>query len=140
MIEELIEKINDTLEEVDEIQVFYDYPESQLSGYPAVVFFPRDFTNDYDSTAENAKTINFSLFVLQECKVATIKEVFENIMPKTIDSIVAQFDEDWSQGVITGGNRVWWTLASGGWSVVTGQDGEMVQAELTLQVRLNNSI
>lgn len=140
MFETLITKINTTLSSVTEIQVVYKYPETKLSGYPAVVFFANDFSNVYDSTAENSKEYNFTLFVLQETKVAGLSNVYTTIMPKVLDAIIAKFDTDWSQGSTSQGHRIWWTMTSGTWQVINGLAGEMVQAELNLKINVNTNV
>ena len=140
MFHTLISKINTALSEVTSVQEYYDYPETKISGYPAVVFFANDFQNNFDSTAENSKVYNFSIFVLQETKTATIKTVYKTIMPKVLDDIIAKFDSTWSQGASTAGHRIWWTMTGGTWAVVQGQDGEMVQAELNLQINVNTNL
>lgn len=124
------------------LQVVYDYPESNITGYPAVIFFPTNYTNEYDSVQENAKTYVYSVYVLLELKVLGKQTAYNTTMPDILDKIIAEFDKDWNQGQTVNQNRVWWNLSSGAWLLVDtdSQKEAFLQAELTLTIRTNNNI
>jgi hypothetical protein len=123
------------------IQALYDYPETNLAGYPACIYFPSSFTNEYDSTQENAKTYQFTIFLLLETKRLGLAKAYNDAMPKLLDEVIAKFDEDWNQGQTTvGQHRIWWTLSNGAWGLVTAEKETYLQAELTLTIRFNTNI
>ena len=141
----LIDSIKDTLDELtgtgQPLQVAYDYPRKDLEGYPAAIFFPASFTNQYDSTTENKKEYTFSIFLLTETRVMGLQNAYNTAMPELVDDVIAKFDEDWNQGQTTiGEHRVWWTIASGAWALVEAEKETYLQAELTLTVSFNTNV
>lgn len=144
MIATLVQNIKTTLNTLvgsgKPIQAVYSYPETSLTGFPSAIFFLTDYLNNFDSNEENSKEVRFSIFILCELKVGGISNVYESVMPGLIDTVVAKFDDTWNQGATVSGNRVWWNLSSGSWVRVEVQQETVLQAELILTVKYNNSI
>lgn len=145
MWETLISQIKTTLDELtgsgNPLAYVYDFPQTKIEGYPAALFFPSNFSNRYDSTVENAKEYQFSIFLLLETEIAGMQTSYNTIMPALLDQVIAKIDEDWDGGQTTiGSHRIWWTLGSGAWGLVEGEKQTYLQAELTLTVKFNSNI
>lgn len=134
MYQALITKIKDTLDLVTEIKEYYAYPESKYTGYPAVIFTPSDLENNFETTNENKKIYQFTMFVIISLNNTTKQAVFETHMPTVIDAIIAQFDQDWDMGVIAN-HRIRALINAGSWGVEVAQDGEIAVAQLNLSVK-----
>jgi len=142
MFTDIISKINTVLQALISdnekyLAAKYDYPEENVTTYPAAVFFPANFTNQYDNVAENRKVYTFTIFLLQEMNVQTKSNAYTVSMPALLDEIIQAFDESWNQGASSDGNRIWWTLTNGAWVEIKMQNGNALQAELTLEVKVN---
>lgn len=131
----LIPKIKTTLESVSELAVVYDYPESKYTGYPAAIFFPVAFDNQFLTNEENLKGFNFKIVIITESKVKGTQNASNVVLAKAVDAVISQFDQDWSQGALDG-HRIWWKLNAGDWAMSVEQDSKMVYAELNLIVNL----
>jgi hypothetical protein len=141
----LIENIKTTLDTLtgsgQPLQVVYDYPEPNITGYPVAIFFPASFTNAYDSNVENKKAYSFSIFLLTETRRLGLQTAYNTAMPELVDAVIAKFDEDWNQGqTIVGEHRVIWTLESGAWGRIEAEKETYLQAELTLTVSFNSNV
>jgi hypothetical protein len=134
MYETLIAQIRSTLAEVSLVKEIFAYPETEYTKYPAVVFYPADLANSYATTAENAKEYRFSLFVIVELKNISKQQVFESVLPKTVDAVIAQFDQDWNFGTVDG-HRVRALLSTALWDTQQIQNGEVAFAQLTLVIK-----
>ena len=131
----LISKINDTLNGVSNIKEVFAYPATKLTKYPTAIFFPSGFDNQYATTAENMKTYEFKVYIVVGAKQKSIQDIYNTVMPNTVDAVIEQFDNEWDYDVIDG-NRVWTQLETGGWSVSSEQDNLEVTAELTLLIKV----
>ena len=135
----LISKIDTTLDKVDKISKIYNYPETKLKGFPAVLFRPDTFENSFESVKENFKIYRFSMWVVVSSdETKTMEDVFGTILPDVVDDIVAQFDEDWDGGTIDG-HRCWIKIDSGIWGVDETQDSVAGFAELDLVIKVLTS-
>ena len=137
-----IKSILDTLTGVGQkLSVVYDHPLNKgdtISGYPAVVFYPVAHENAFMSNEENFKEYRFKVFVLVECEVASIENVFKTILAEAVDDVVQKFDDEWNGGVISG-HRVWYRMTSGDWYLDQEESGLVATAELNLLIKLATS-
>jgi len=131
----LISKIKTSLEAVDSVKEVFNYPRSKLSKYPSIVFFPNGLDNEYNNTGENLKTYKFSIFLVIGAIQTTIDTVYNTIMPKALDEVLAQLDKDWNTGTIDG-HRAWSQVETGSWSLSTEQNSIELTAELTLNIKV----
>jgi len=132
-------QIQNTLDKCGTISTTYNYPESDLEGYPAVVYFPDDFENSFSTVAENEKIYRWKLWVIVKAGGAkNTQTVMDTILADTVDEVVNQFDADWDGGRIDG-NRVSSLLDSGVWAVNENEDGKVAFAELNLRIKVNTS-
>jgi len=135
MYEQLISKIKATLETVTAIQVIYPYPTTNLKKYPAAIFFPDAFENSFQSTADNQKVYRFRMFIVVGATQKTKFDIFNVVLPKTVDAVVQAFDDGWDAGTISG-HRATKLINSGLWSMAVTQEGLEATAELSLEVRV----
>lgn len=134
MYELLIAEIRDTLNGVTQIKEVFAYPETKYTKYPAALFYPADLTNSFETTKENAKEYRFNLYVVVELKNLTKQRAFEEVLPRTVDAVIAQFDAGWDMGVI-GGHRVRALINTGFWDTQQTEHGEIAFAQLNLVIK-----
>ena len=134
MYQIIIPQIKAILEDTELVKEVFAYPTAKITKYPAVIFYPSDFTNAYETTAENAKEYRFRLFVVVELKNLSEAEAFESVLPKVVDNIIAKFDQEWNYGTVAG-HRVRALLGSGVWGVIEDKAGKEAYAELNLSIK-----
>jgi len=134
MYDTLIAQIKATLESIGAIKVVYAHPVTDVANYPAVIFFPDAFQNTFQSTADNSKVYRFHMYVVVGTNQKDNTSIFETVLPKAVDAVLAAFDAGWDGGMV-GGHRVWLLVNSGLWSMSVTQSGIEAQAELTLEIR-----
>lgn len=139
MWETLIEKIRTTFTAVDKVQLVLPHPIDnldQLERFPAVVFFPDTDNNTFETNAENMKQYRFRAFVFIQLNEQTnAQKIYTDAMPKVIDAIYAQFDQDWDMGTVDG-HRVWVLLEGGRWDTdASSAKGKIVYAELNIRIK-----
>lgn len=136
MYETLFTKIKTTLGKVARVQKTFNWPDGDIKESPAVFFRPAGFTNDFETGSENYKTYRFTVVVLISANNTTKENVFDNAMPKAVDDIVAQFDEDWNFGTVDG-HRVWTKIDSADeWQMSDEESGLVAYAPLNLEIKM----
>lgn len=131
----IINKIKEILEAVSEIKIVYGYPNSKLDKFPCAIYLPSSFDNDYADSSSNFKIYRFKIFVVVGVKQTTLDNVYSNIMPKTLDSVLQAFDSNWDFDSIDG-HRAWSKIDTGGWQLTDDQDGATLSAEIDLEVKI----
>lgn len=140
MWQELITKINATLETVTLVKDYFSTPKENLSKYPAVFFKPAGFQNNFETGQENSQTYRFLMIVIIGCNGTTAETAFGTILPKVVDAITDAFDEGWDYGTING-HRVRVKIDSADeWQVSEGKEGAEVYAPLSIEIRLVKNI
>jgi len=138
--QEIIPLIKSALESVQpEIKQVFASPQTRFSKFPAVVFYPSTFDNEFATNRENQEVYQFRVYVIIGTKQAGLNETFEEILPKAVDAIGDKFRSDWNQGVIDN-HRVWVVLSSGDWGAIQTQDGYEAYAELNLTIKVLTSV
>lgn len=121
------------------IKAVYAYP---ISGspktYPAVVFFPDTVENVYSTTGDNFKTYRFKMWIIVDLSNTTESNVFENVLPNTVDKVIQEFDGSWSHQIDN--HRAWLIIDSGLWGLIEDVKSRRAFAELTLTYRVSNDI
>ena len=136
-----IKAILDTLKGVGQpLAYVYDYPVSNIEGFPAVMFYPTDFENEYMSVRENKMGYSFDLWVVCETKVAGKQTAFNTILAGAVDDIIEKFAEEWDGGTTSDGHRIWYKIDSGTWGVDIINKSEVVVAPLSLTIKLSRDI
>jgi len=102
----LNQKIVDIIDTITDIQVVYDHPFGEFSGYPAVTVFPSGNSSDYETTAENIRTYAFQIHLFVDISAiqkdangnnvtgqAQLKEAYR-VTRSIVDQIIDKFDQD----------------------------------------------
>jgi len=132
----LIAYLQATLEGVANVKLVFSTPKTKLTAYPAVFFKPDGFENAYETNDENMKTYRFIMLVLVGCTQTTQENIFNTVLPNTVDAIVAAIDGAWNAGTIDG-HRAWATVTSAdAWEVSEEQDGLVAYAPLSVEIKL----
>ena len=134
----LIDKIEDTLEKIGSIKQIIVGPSELIEKYPCVVFYPDSFDNDFASTADNFKIYRFKMFIVVGSAQKSKEDLFGTILPKAVDDVIAQFDEDWDAGNIEG-HRAWALLNSGVWGFSKTDKGIEAWAEINVIIKLQTT-
>jgi len=136
----LIDKIKSTLESVSNIKLIKAYPTSKLDNtYPAAIFYPVTIENEYMSSQEDFRIYNFKLWLVVNANQVTKSELYETILPNTVDAVLEQFADDWNVNAIDG-HRVWMKIDSGNWGLSKDTAGEEAFAEFNIQIKLSTNI
>lgn len=135
MYETLIEKIKTTLAGVAMVKEVFAYPAEKFNRLPAVVFYPSDFTNAYETNEENAKEYRFILFAFVDLNNLSEQTAFEETLPRLADAIIAAFDTGWDYGTTVAGSRIRTLLNAGTWATQQTQNGKVAYVQLTLTIR-----
>lgn len=131
----ILSKINTILSGITEIKELFAYPASKITKYPAVIYFPYSFDNQFDNSQENFKTYVFKIFVVVGATQKSLSSIYSSILPNAIDAVLEAFDEGWNFDTIDG-HRAWARLNTGQWIVSGEQDGLEVSAEIDLTVKV----
>lgn len=135
MYETLLAKIQTTLDSIPRVKQSFNFPKTKITAYPAVFYFPAGFENTYETNAENFKIYRFNMVVMVGVPQKGMEESAD-VLARTVSAIIAQFDEDWNQGVIDG-HRAWAKIdSSESWQVSEEQDGLEMYATLNVEIRL----
>jgi len=136
-----IKTILDTLTGTGQpLSIVYDYPTSDISGFPAVMFNPSSFENEFMSVSENKLGYSFDIFVICETKVAGKQTAFNTILANAVDKVIDKFRDEWNGGTTSDGHRIWYKIDSGIWGVDMIQDSECVIAQLKLTIKLASNV
>ena len=139
---DIIAKIKETLEKVDEIGSIYPYPigkETRPESYPFAMFFPDNIDNSFSDTASNRKTLTFQLYLTVNIANITTENVYTDVLPTLVDAVLREFDKDWDYGTSVAGYRTWCQVQNGNWGLVDSEAGLEAFANLTIQVDYSNS-
>lgn len=133
----LITEIKNILNNCSTVQQVFAYPEQKFGSiYPTVVFFPSEFENDFESTKENMEIKGFKMWIICGAKNTTMSHLFENVLPATVDDVLAEFNKNWELNSIDG-QPVWIKIDSGEWGVSNdGTSGREVYAEFDINIKL----
>lgn len=136
MYELLLAKIQTTLEKIARLKQIESVPETKIDKYPAVFYKAESLENAFETGQENQAVYRFMLIVMVGVKQITAETAWNSILPKTLDAVIQQFDQDWNQGTIDG-HRVTVRMESADpWEMSSEQDGLVAYAVLHLEVKL----
>lgn len=137
MLATIISNLKSSLQAVTEIAVVYDRPleqNEQLTGFPAVVFYPDSFDNEFLTNAENLRGYRFVLYVMTEANIKSVADA-TTILANAVDAVLDKFDNVWNGGTIEN-HRVWQKVTQGRWEYSIEQTGVTIIAPLNLIVNL----
>jgi len=135
-------KINTILTAVKtagKLKAVYGYPVSRFpDGYPAIVFYPDEFQNSFETVSQNFRVIRYKIFVVIGVTQTTLNNIFTTVLPGVVDAVISQFDSDWDMSTIDG-NRVWAKIDSGRWGVSEEDKALTAWAELNIEIKLTTN-
>ncbi len=134
----LISYIQDTLEKVTSVKQIIPNPSETIEKYPCVIFFPESFENSFSSTSDNLKIYRFKMFIVVGAEDQTKEFLFNTVLPKVVDDVIAEFDKKWNAGNISG-HRVWALLNSGTWWLTQTDKGAEAGAEMDLMIKVQTT-
>lgn len=135
----IIEQINTVLAGVTSVKEVFNHPATNFTKYPAVVFFPTGVSNVYATTTEDFREYRFKLFCIVGTNQTTVQHIFEDVLPKVCDDILASFAENWSMTSINN-KRVWLRIESGNWGMDNTDKGLTAFAEFDLLIKLSADV
>ena len=136
----LIAKIKTTLGNVDSVKKIIGHPfAGNPDKYPAVIFYPSSFDNDFLTVEENFKVYRFKLWLVNGVETYGDEAIFEEILPKAMDEILEKFDDGWDNGTIDG-HRAWALINTGVFGKSEEEKGATawVESDLIIKVTTNN--
>jgi len=140
---DLIPKIKTVLDTLtgtgQKISTVYDYPTSEIKGYPAVIFKPAPFENIWLTNMENRIGYQFKIWVIQEANVKDLQKAQNIILAGAVDDVIAAFDASWDQGANADGHLYWWQLTTGEWMTAVEKDGQEIYVEMDLIINTINN-
>ena len=135
ILTKIIAEIKTVLGEVDEIAEVKAHGFSKMTKFPAAIFVPETFDNEFLSTNENEETHKFKIWILIGVGEKSLDEIYERILPNAVDGVKEAFNEKWSGSPIDG-HRLWYLLDSGLFGLSEEEKALEAWAELTLTVKL----
>jgi hypothetical protein len=128
----IIPKIEEKLRTVTAVKKVYSYPlDGSPKVYPAVIFYPDNFDNAFQSTRDNEKAYRFRMWVVVNLAGTDEEEAFNTILPNVVDDILATFDTGWDGGTLDG-HRLRFLISSGQWGMSVEEKSKQAWAELLL--------
>ena len=147
---EIVEKLKDIFEGIVIHEVeggtdltldVYPYPLEEgkyPTKYPAVVFFPSNYSNDFSSNKTNFKILEFKAVLMMETQGLTSEQLFTYTLPNALDKIVKEIDGEWDLGRVDG-KRVWARNSAGVWGKYADDNGEKAFVDMTILIKLETS-
>lgn len=140
MYETLLALIGTTLSEVTEVADYFAYPKTDLTEFPAVYYQPGAYQNRFETNSENYKIYRFDMTVMAGGAGATVEQLFTVVLPKTVDAIIAKFDNKWNGGTV-GGHRIYVSIDSAEpWIQQNTQDGVSALAPLNVEIKVVTNV
>lgn len=128
-------KINDILTSVTSVEEIYAYPTTKIDGYPAAIYYPSTFENEFETTGSNFKRYGYKVWIVVNTEGTTVDNVFSTIMPAVVDDVLEAFDDGWDFTTIDG-HRAWTKVDTGAWTVSEENNGIEVTAEIDLSIKM----
>lgn len=140
MYSTLYTEIENILDKTTTIQEKHPNPvaSEEITGYPAVIYFPGRLDNSFDTVNDNQKTYRFRMFVLTTMEADKTKsEIFKEVLAGVVDDIIDTFDANW--GTTIDAHRGSFLIDSGSWDVRDTDDGKVAFAELNIRIKVLTS-
>lgn len=136
ILKDLIAKLKTDIKSITGIQEVFAYPlDGNPKSYPAIVFYPETIDNSFETTDENYKVFTFKIFLMVNAGGTTVKKVYEEILPSAYDNVQAYFDENWNNGTVISGSRMWSRVSSNLFGLSVEQKSTVGFVEMTLQIK-----
>jgi len=94
----IIAAIKSILQGITDIQEVWDYDKGTFTGYPAVVVYPSENRNDFETTSQNRRQYVFTVrvHIPMEATGATDHEKADRVMREVLDLIIDAFDKKYT--------------------------------------------
>jgi len=135
MIQNLITKLKSILTANTLIQSVYDYERADAEGTPFATITPSANENDYATTTENRRVYAFLVRLFVERAGQSTYENADNTMRALVDSVLDDFDKNYSLSGLTSANGytfLFMEATPSQWGYV-GREQEYRVAEITIK-------
>lgn len=146
---QVIQKIQDVALSIEEVAEVFLHPlgaevidfetmkrtGSRITQYPALIFAPDTFDNNFASTASNERTMRFKCWLVINAENIENTDIYERVLPNAVDGVLEKFDNGWNFGTL-GGHRMWARMATGIFGIVPDNKGREVFCEMALEIRV----
>jgi hypothetical protein len=112
---------------------------SRITAYPALIFAPAGFDNEFSTNDSNHQTFRFNAWLIINAENIENTDIYERVLPNAIDGVLTAFNRDWDRGT-SNGNRIWSRMASGSFGISAESKGREVFCEMQLVVRADVSL
>lgn len=113
----------------------------QIDRYPALVFYPDDYNNQYSSTNANKKTIKYKAVLLTKAEGISKEDLYLHHLPAMADKVLEEVDAQWDGGFIGDQNRrVWITSDVAFFGARDSNDGQIAFMNLDILVEFQYEI
>lgn len=125
------------LQTVTELQVVYDYRNSTIEGYPAVIF---DMTNEEGTMlddANNVRVITFTLWIICELPIKG-EDLAKTILDNATKAVINVLED--RDNATLGGTVDWTMPAMGQRAEVASPEGNTIYQEIRLRCNVASTI
>lgn len=112
---------------------------TRVNSFPALIFAPSNFDNQFSTTESNHRTFNFNAWLIINAENIENVDIYERVLPNAVDGVLKKFDRGWDFGTVNG-SRVWARMASGSFGITLEDNGRQVWCEMMLTVRADVDI
>lgn len=150
MYETTVNKIKEIFEGIvidedsDKELLVYPHPlkeNERVDRYPALLFYPDDYNNQYSSTRANKKAIKYRATLLVSAEGIDRQTLYLETLPRTADLVLEEVDKQWDGGFIEGQNRrVWITTDVAYFGASQTDDGQVAFLNMDILVEFQFEI
>ena len=127
------------LQGISAVKAIYPHPiQGTTDKSPCVIFFQVDGGRVYSTNTENENTYKYKMWVGVDTAGTTLQKVWSDILPSTVDKIIAEFDEKYKS--VIDGKRSWLIIDSENWGISTENNGLKCYAVLSLTFKVCSDI
>ena len=120
----------------------YPYPLSEgeyPSKYPALVFFPSDYTNEFSSGQTNFKNIKFKAILMMDAKNISGEDLYTFTLPNAADKLSQALDKEWDMGRIDN-KRVWMMSDVAIWGKYSEDNSDIAFVDLDILIKMETKV
>ena len=117
-----------------------DKNEEPEGGYPLIIFFPDDLSNEFASNKRNFKIMKFRGSLTIPANNISNEDVFLHLMPKNADKLIKKLDEEWDGVVVEDLGRVWIKTSYAYWDVEQTEKGKLAFMNFDIIVKFQHKI
>ena len=128
----IIAQIKIILDGIADIGEVFLFDKGKFERYPAVVIYPSENINDFNTTTQNLTEYVFTIRIHQIMNEAgdDSHEKADRILREVVDQIITEFDK--KANLSLGGTVKWTKATPSTWAYQTRESGAMRVAEITI--------